>query len=84
MPQEEREASWHLVAPDGQVHSAGAAFTPLFRLLPRGRRLAAVFDRFPGATERGYRLVAGHRGVLGPLVPERAKHRADGRIAERS
>jgi predicted DCC family thiol-disulfide oxidoreductase YuxK len=83
MPQEVREASWHLVEPDGRVHSAGAAFPPLLRLLPRGRRLAAVFARFPNATERGYRWVADHRGVLGPLVPDRAKHRADGRIAER-
>jgi predicted DCC family thiol-disulfide oxidoreductase YuxK len=84
MPQDKRESSWHLVERDGRVRSAGAAFPPLLRLLPRGRRLAAVFDRFPQATERGYRWVADHRGLFGPLVPERAKRDADRRIAERS
>jgi predicted DCC family thiol-disulfide oxidoreductase YuxK len=84
MPQEEREASWHLVEPDGRVHSAGAALPPLLRLLPRGDSLAALFGRFPNATERGYRLVADHRGVPGRFVTDGAKRRADARIAERS
>jgi predicted DCC family thiol-disulfide oxidoreductase YuxK len=80
MPEEERMASWHLVEPDGQVHSAGAAFAPLLRLLPRGHTLLPLFDRFPKAAERGYRLVADNRGVLGRLVTERARRRADERI----
>jgi predicted DCC family thiol-disulfide oxidoreductase YuxK len=84
VPQEERAASWHLVEPDGRVKSAGAALPPLLRLLPGGRPLAAVFDRFPRATARGYRWVADHRSVLGRGVSERARRRADGRIAQRS
>jgi predicted DCC family thiol-disulfide oxidoreductase YuxK len=84
MPEDERAASWHLVEPDARVHSAGAAFAPLLRLLPRGRSLAPLFDRFPRATERGYRMVADHRNVFGRLVTDRAKRRADERIVRRS
>jgi predicted DCC family thiol-disulfide oxidoreductase YuxK len=65
MPPERRAASWHLVTPDGRVHSAGAGFPPLLRLLPGGRPLAALAAAFPGATERGYRVVARNRGRLG-------------------
>jgi predicted DCC family thiol-disulfide oxidoreductase YuxK len=53
--------SWHLVTPDGTLVSAGAAARPLARLLPGGRPLAALFGAFPGATERAYRYIAGHR-----------------------
>jgi predicted DCC family thiol-disulfide oxidoreductase YuxK len=83
MGEEQRMASWHLVEPDGRVRSAGAAFAPLLQLLPHGRSLAPVFDRFPNATERGYRLVADHRNVFGRLVTPRAKRRADARIEQR-
>jgi predicted DCC family thiol-disulfide oxidoreductase YuxK len=62
MSEEQRMASWHLVTPDGKIHSAGAAFPPLLRLLPGGRPLAAVTAAFPGLTERGYRYVARTRG----------------------
>jgi predicted DCC family thiol-disulfide oxidoreductase YuxK len=68
MSEAERLASWHLAAPDGSVVSAGAAAAPLARLLPGGRPLAALFDAFPGATERAYRWVANHRGTLGRLL----------------
>jgi predicted DCC family thiol-disulfide oxidoreductase YuxK len=54
--------SWHLVAADGRVHSAGAAFPPLLRLLPGGRLPAALTAAFPGLTERAYRAVARARG----------------------
>jgi predicted DCC family thiol-disulfide oxidoreductase YuxK len=84
MPEDERAASWHLVDPDGRVHSAGAAFSPLLRLLPGRRRLAPVFDRFPKATDRGYRWVADHRSLFGRAVPQRAKRRADERIEQRT
>jgi predicted DCC family thiol-disulfide oxidoreductase YuxK len=77
MPEEERMASWHLVGPDGDVRSAGAALGPLFRLLPGGRPLAALCDRFPGAAERGYRWMADHRSVLGRPLTRRAKQHAD-------
>lgn len=65
---EARLDSWHLVGPDGRVFSAGAAAPPLARLLPGGRPLAAVFATFPGATERGYQLVARHRDDLVRLL----------------
>lgn len=64
MDEKRRLASWHLVTADGEVHSAGAAFPPLLRLLPGGRPLAALAAAFPGLTERGYSWVA-HR--WGPL-----------------
>jgi predicted DCC family thiol-disulfide oxidoreductase YuxK len=83
MSEEQRMASWHLVEEDGRVHSAGAAVAPLLRLLPQGRSLAPVFDRFPRATERGYCFVADHRNVFGRFVGDRAKRRADARIEQR-
>jgi predicted DCC family thiol-disulfide oxidoreductase YuxK len=61
--------------------SAGAAVAPALRLLPRGRRLAFLVARIPGPTEGGYRWVAGHRGLLGHLVPRRARDWADRVIA---
>jgi predicted DCC family thiol-disulfide oxidoreductase YuxK len=80
MPEERRMASWHLVAPAGEVRSAGAAFPPLLRLLPGGRPFAALAARFPRATERGYALVAANRSRFGRVVPGRAKRRADALI----
>lgn len=64
---DERYASWHLVEEDGCRYSAGAAFPPLLRRLPALRLLAPASERFPGATERVYQLVARHRGTLGRL-----------------
>jgi predicted DCC family thiol-disulfide oxidoreductase YuxK len=69
MPREERMASWHLVTPSGEIHSAGAAFPPLLHMLPGGRPLAALTARFPGATEAGYAWGAGHRSTFGRLIP---------------
>jgi predicted DCC family thiol-disulfide oxidoreductase YuxK len=60
--------SWHLALPSGELVSAGAALAPLARMLPAGRPLAAVAERFPGATERGYRFVAAHRDRFGRIV----------------
>jgi predicted DCC family thiol-disulfide oxidoreductase YuxK len=62
MDEERKMASWHLVAADGRVYSAGAAFPPLLRLLPGGWPLGAVVDAFPGLAERAYRHVARTRG----------------------
>jgi predicted DCC family thiol-disulfide oxidoreductase YuxK len=64
MAEDRRMASWHLVTPDGKVHSAGAAFPPLLRLLPGGRPLAALTAAFPRLTERGYQHVARTRGPV--------------------
>ena len=61
VPEEKRLDSWHLVLPDGEVRSAGAAAGPLAELLPGGRPLAALFGAFPKTTDRAYRYVADHR-----------------------
>ena len=74
-------ASWHLVEQEGRCRSAGAAFPPLFRLLPGGSPLAALAARAPRPTERAYRWVAGNRSRWGKLVTDGAKRRADRRIA---
>jgi predicted DCC family thiol-disulfide oxidoreductase YuxK len=82
MPEHERMESWHLVLPDGAVRSAGAAFSPLLRLLPGGAPLARLTDRFPSASERGYRWAADHRTALGKLLPAAARRWADRVISE--
>jgi predicted DCC family thiol-disulfide oxidoreductase YuxK len=88
MDRERRMASWHLVTADGDVHSGGAAFAPLARLLPGGRPLAALAAAFPGASERAYRSVADRRELFGRLLQavgsRRASRRAAARIAERT
>jgi predicted DCC family thiol-disulfide oxidoreductase YuxK len=83
VPASERPTSWHLVD-QGGVHSAGAGFPPLLRLLPGGAPLAAATAKLPGATESAYRFVSGNRSIWGKLVTDGAKRRADARIAERS
>ena len=75
---EERDASWHLVI-DGERSSAGAALAPAMAFVRGGRVPATAFRRFPGASERGYRWVADHRGLLGRFVPARARRWA-GRV----
>jgi predicted DCC family thiol-disulfide oxidoreductase YuxK len=96
MPEAEQMASWHLIGPgsakngpaNGQIlthpetWSAGAAFSPLFRLLPGGGPLARVTDRFPGPTERAYRWMADHRSAIGRLLPGAVKRWADRVISE--
>ncbi|MGH2954245.1 MAG: DCC1-like thiol-disulfide oxidoreductase family protein, partial [Solirubrobacterales bacterium] len=57
MEVERRMASWHLVAADGRVTSAGAALAPLLRLLPGGRAPAALAAGAPGLAERAYAWV---------------------------
>jgi predicted DCC family thiol-disulfide oxidoreductase YuxK len=74
--------SWQLVLRDGTVRSAGAAFAPLFRLLPGGAPLARLADGFPGASERAYRWVARHRTAFGKPLPSAAERWADRVISE--
>jgi predicted DCC family thiol-disulfide oxidoreductase YuxK len=80
LTEEQRMASWHLIAPDGERTSAGAAAPPLLRVLGRGQPLARLLDAFPRATERAYRWVADHRSQLSRLIPSRAKRGADAKI----
>jgi predicted DCC family thiol-disulfide oxidoreductase YuxK len=82
VPPDSRMRSWHLVTGEG-VSSAGAGAVPLLRRLPGGRPLAALANRVPRATERGYRWVAEHRSTFSRLVPGGAVARADARIRER-
>jgi len=84
MPEERRWDSWHLVDEQGRVSSAGAGFAPLLRRLPGGGPLAGLPERFPGAAERAYRLVADNRSRIGPLIPAALKSRADRVIEHRS
>jgi predicted DCC family thiol-disulfide oxidoreductase YuxK len=77
----QRDASWHLVDESGRRNSAGAALAPALTLLPGGRGPAALVARMPHLTERGYRWVVDHRGLLGRFVPARARHWADRVIA---
>jgi predicted DCC family thiol-disulfide oxidoreductase YuxK len=83
IPEDRRMSSWHLVDREGDLHSGGAAFAPLFGLLPAGAPLARAAARAPRAVDRGYRWVAGNRSRWGKLVTDGAKRRADRRIGER-
>jgi predicted DCC family thiol-disulfide oxidoreductase YuxK len=88
MDEDAKMSSWHLVGADGEVRSAGAAFPPLFRLLPGGRPLAVLSARAPVLSERTYRAVADRRDALGHWLRrvrgEGAVARAERRIRERS
>jgi predicted DCC family thiol-disulfide oxidoreductase YuxK len=83
LAEEERMASWHLVGPDGGRRSAGAAIGPMLRLLPAGRPLGALLERFASVTEAAYSWVSRHRRPLGCLIPAGAGRRADARIRGR-
>ena len=83
LSEQEREASWHFVEPDGARTSAGTAAVPLLHHLPGGGPAAGLLARFPAATERLYAAIAGRRSKLGRLIGEGARRRADARIAGR-
>jgi predicted DCC family thiol-disulfide oxidoreductase YuxK len=83
VPEDERLESWHLVGEDGRLRSAGAAFAPLLRVLPAGRLLAWLPEKFPRAATWGYRYVAGRRQTVSRFVPRHAKVSADARIRAR-
>lgn len=72
LSEEDRIASWHLVAPDGRRQSGGAAAGPLARLLPAGAPVALLAETFPRSTDRLYRWVARHRDSLGRRLGEQA------------
>jgi predicted DCC family thiol-disulfide oxidoreductase YuxK len=68
IPERERYASWHLIASDDRIYSAGDAVAPLLRLLPGARPLAALAASLPRSTNRVYFLIARNRSTLGRLA----------------
>jgi predicted DCC family thiol-disulfide oxidoreductase YuxK len=96
MPEAEQWASWHLAEPRWMtnvaenatigdhlaVRSAGAAFSPLFRLLPGAGPLARLTDTFPGAAQNAYRWVADQRSAFGKPIPAPVRRWADRVISE--
>lgn len=72
MDEATKMASWHLVMPDGTIYSAGAAFSPLMKLLPGGRKFAAAAGAMPPLTGIAYRLVARNRTRLGKMLGAQA------------
>ncbi len=84
LPPGRREASWHLISPDENRESAGAAGPPLLRLLPGGQAPAAVLARFPGQTQRAYEWIAEHRSSFSHVLPSSVKDRATRLIDRRA
>jgi predicted DCC family thiol-disulfide oxidoreductase YuxK len=82
--QNDPTASWHLVSPEGRIHSGGEAFAPLLAQLPGGAVLSRVAARLPKLADRAYRAVADRRGFFGRLVSRSAVDRASRRIDERA
>ena len=72
LSEEDRLASWHLIAPDGRRYSGGAAAGPMARLLPAGAPVALLAETFPRTTDRVYRWVARNRDALGRRLGEQA------------
>ncbi|HEX2519886.1 MAG TPA: DCC1-like thiol-disulfide oxidoreductase family protein, partial [Castellaniella sp.] len=69
-----RDRSMHLVAEDGSIASAGEAMVDLLEFLPGLRWLGRLGHRIaPLGALIGwsYRLVAGNRGFLSRIVPDR-------------
>jgi predicted DCC family thiol-disulfide oxidoreductase YuxK len=81
---EQRLATAHAVDAQGRLTSGGDAMAPIAAVLPGGAPLAALGRRAPGLARAAYRAVAGRRSILGRLISDAAKARADERIARRS
>jgi predicted DCC family thiol-disulfide oxidoreductase YuxK len=81
---EQRLASAHAVDAAGRRTSGGDALPAVAAVLPGGAPLAALGRRAPGLARLGYRAAAGRRSLFGGLISDRAKARADERIAQRS
>jgi predicted DCC family thiol-disulfide oxidoreductase YuxK len=65
---EKRYAAAHVVDALGRRSSGGAVLAPLARTFRAGEPLAALFDAFPGVTERLYGLVARNRGAISRIT----------------
>ncbi len=83
VPAEERLASWHLVTPDGEVHSAEAAFPGLFSRLPAGAPIAWLTSLLQGPSGLGYRLLVANRTRLGRRIGHERRERATRLLDER-
>lgn len=81
---EQRLASAHAIDAAGRRASGGDALAPIAAVLPGGAPLAALGRRAPALARASYRAVADRRSLLGRLVSDAAKARADERIAQRS
>jgi predicted DCC family thiol-disulfide oxidoreductase YuxK len=81
---EQQLATAHAIDDGGRRTSGGDALAPVAAVLPGGAPLAALARRVPALARAGYRAVAGRRSLLGKLVSDAAKARADERIAQRS
>jgi predicted DCC family thiol-disulfide oxidoreductase YuxK len=81
---EQRLATAHAVDAAGRRTSGGDALAPVAAVLPAGPPLAALGRLAPALSRAGYRAVAGRRTLLGRLLSDAAKARADERIAQRS
>jgi predicted DCC family thiol-disulfide oxidoreductase YuxK len=81
---EQRMETWHLIASTGERYGGGAAFAPLFELLPVGKPLARLAGRFPAVAARLYDAVSRHRNQLVRLIPQRLQGLAARRLAERA
>jgi len=81
---EERLASAHAVDASRRRTSGGDALAPIAAVLPGGAPLAWLARLAPAAARAGYRAVARRRSLLGRVVTDAAKARADLRIAQRS
>ena len=71
LPEQERLASWRLVASDGTLAGYGAGLPALLRAMRRTRPLGRLLGLVPaGVLDAAYRLLARNRGRLGKLVPD--------------
>jgi predicted DCC family thiol-disulfide oxidoreductase YuxK len=81
---EQRLATAHAVDAAGRRRSGGDALAPVAAVLPGGAPLAALARSAPALARAGYRAVAARRSLLGRLLSDAAKARADERIAQRN
>src|SRR4051794_41722372 len=73
MPADRQRSSWHLVDDAGGIHSAGAGFPPLLRLLPAGGAPAGPAAERPRATHSGDRVGSREPSPWGEGLPPRAQ-----------